>query len=90
MNPAANLTTELGLSSIVTKSVIDYFKGRGWLASGLPTLVANFLVNYLILLALTLIDSSLAGQSINEQFLITAASTVLSAYYHDLRKTLEK
>lgn len=84
-----NIVVDTAFSSVVTKSVIDEFKSRGWLRSGAATLVASFCVNFLVLLITSLIDAGNAGQDINAHFIKTAASTVMSALYHDARQGIE-
>lgn len=84
MNPVIDTS----FAALVTKSIVDELKNRDWIKSGgFMTLVASFLINFVVLLVLSLIQYAEDGLELNLQIIKTASATILAALYNDFRKS---
>lgn len=85
-----NSVVSIGISSVLTKSIIDDLKARGWLKTkGTLTLVASYVINYAILLVINIIDAAGADLDFTAQAFKTAWATVLAAIYSDFKKAIK-
>jgi len=78
-------TAMVTASAIVTRSIIKELKDRGWLPSGILTLVASFVINTIIAFGWSVLDGATPSVSLARGL----GSMVLSALYNDISESVK-
>lgn len=86
MNSIADVT----FSGFIAQNFVEWLKERGWIKSRIGIIVSSTATNLAVQIVMSVADSVTSGQRLSLVLLRAAVGTVVSAAYHDWKKTLDK
>lgn len=75
---------EVGAAALLSRNIIQYLRNKGYLTDGLQVTIANFVISYVLIFILDVVNLLATGTPISLLVFKTAATAVAAAIYNDL------